>query len=228
LGQDLTELKKINPELGEEYEVLEIQVSDEEELLRFINYDSISSYKQRLKKLGFFEIENEIAFLKEALDTIQVPLGIDKVLQEIPKEWIDIHRYRNGFYYYSHRENIFRQRVFEDGYIKLQYMDGLYFVKIVDAKKENDKISLQTIAYDYDGTFRTGTLEIGEVEENSNVYYWKGNYEREYEEINLMTPTEVVGQYPILVQLYWASFNDGGRGFQDFSTRIYLEKFKEK
>ena len=105
-------------------------------------------------------------------------------------------------------------------------MDGLFFVKIVDAEIMNDKILLQTVAYDYNGTFRRGTLEIGEVEENSSVCYWKGNYEREYEEIYLMTPIEVVGWYPVLVQIYWADFNDGGPGFQDFTTRMYLDKFK--
>lgn len=225
-GQSVTELKNINPELGKEYEILQVHISEDEELLRFINYDSTSSYKEELENLGFFETEGEIAYLKSALDTIKVTSGINKILQDIPKQWIDIHRYRKGFYYYSHRENIFRQRKFEDGYIKIQYMDGLYLVKIVDAVVKNDKILLQTVAYDYNGAFRRGTLEIAEVEENSSVYYWKGNYEREYEEVYLMTPIEVVRHYPVLIQLYWADFNDGGPGFQDFTTRIYLDRFK--
>lgn len=63
-AQSLTELKNIGPELGEKYEVLEVQTSADEELLRFISYDSVSSYKEKLKKLSFFETEGEIAFLK--------------------------------------------------------------------------------------------------------------------------------------------------------------------
>ncbi|WKV11838.1 hypothetical protein [Marivirga harenae] len=228
-GQSVTELKNINPELGKEYEILNIQTSEDEELLRFVNYDSVSLHKKRLKKLHFFEVQDEIAYLKAALDTIQVTLGVDKILQEMPKEWIDIHRYRNEFFYYSHSNNIYRQRLFENGYIKLQYMDGLYFVKVVDAKKlRNNKIQFETVAYDYNGKFRSGTLEIGEVEENSEVYYWKGNYQREFEEIYLMTPTEVVEDYPILVELYWSTSFHGGPGFKGFSTRKYLQKFREK
>lgn len=100
-------------------------------------------------------------------------------------------------------------------------MDGLYFVTIIDAEKKDDKMVFQTVAYDYNGSVRRGTLEIGEVEKNSDVYYWKGNYENESEGISLMAPIEVVERYPILVQLYWADFNDGGPDFQDFSTRIY-------
>ena len=111
-----------------------------------------SDYQLADKNYGCFSSENE-----------------DGGVYFPPEQWIDIHRFRKGFYYYSHRENIFRQRVFEDGYIKLQYMDGLYFVKIVEAEIKNDIILLQTVAYNYNGTFRRGNLEIGEVEENSNL-----------------------------------------------------------